>query len=303
VQILPEADAPFAAGWHLGWHPARAIDALQVPWRALLPLPPLQLEAWNIDPLAQAPGWRAAAGFGLWLGALALVWPHRIARAIFVSGSAALIAFAYAKFFGSLRHHGHLWLLLLAALWIGGDAGGTARRRSWRERSFVALLIAHVAIGAFISALDLIHPFSNGARTAALLRAEGLDRLPLLGYREPPAAPVALALRQPLFAPSRAAYVTHTDWGPQQLDVGLDELRCQARRLAHREADDVVLVMNAPLPPWDEVRLLHGVTGAMVSSENYFLYRLDRTRLDAGPEAVCRVPLSTLASPIPSSAR
>lgn len=274
VQVIPEAGTPFAVGWHFDWDPKRAIETLQMPWRAFLPLVRPQREAWNSDVLGALPGWRALAGVASLALGTALLWPRKLALAVFGIGVAGLLAFGYVKYVGSMRHHGHVWLLFIAAVWLAGGLSDAGNRRSWREHAFLALLTVHVATMAIVSAIDLRHPFSNGVRTAALIRELGFDRYPLLGYREPPATTVSLALGLPMYAPSRGVFATHTDWGPLQRDIFPHALRCAARALAAREHGDIVLVMNKELPAWPEIQLAGARTGAMVPTENYFLYRL-----------------------------
>jgi hypothetical protein len=141
-------------------------------------------------------------------------------------------------------------------------------------------LIVHCGAGVFASWMDLRHPFSNGAATAELIRSAGLDRHPLLGSREPPAATVALYLGQPLYSPSRKVFVTHPDWGPEQRELSDQELRCAARELAAREARDIVLVMNRELLPlWEELDPAGSRLGAIVKSEDYHLYWLRYNRV------------------------
>jgi hypothetical protein len=141
------------------------------------------------------------------------------------------------------------------------------------------LLLLHCGVGIYASLMDLRHPFSNGAATAELIHSEGLDRYPLLGHREPPAATVALFLGRPLYSPSRGLFVTYPDWGPEQRELSDQELRCAARDLAQREGRDIVLVINRELPPWGELDAAGSRLGAIVSTEDYHLYRLRRDRL------------------------
>jgi len=171
----------------------------------------------------------------------------------------------------------------VAALWLGGGFGND--RRSWRSQVFLTLLIVHLGAGVYASWMDLRHPFSNGAATAELIHREGLDRYPLLGHREPPAATVALALGRPLYSPSRGIFVTYPDWGPRQRELGDPEVRCAARDLARREGEDVVLVMNWELPPWEEVDAAGSRLGAIVATEDYRLYRLRHERLGRTEQA------------------
>jgi hypothetical protein len=288
VQLKPLPGTSFAPEWHFGWDPALAAKVLAMPWRAFVPLPWPGLHFWNTNLLDAWPALQAVAGVLTLALAVALLWPRKVALATFGLGAAGFLAFGYIKYVGVGRHHGHLWLLFAAALWLGGGLGIQEDRRSWRARALLILLILHCGVAGYASWMDLRHPFSNGAAIAELIRGEGLDRHPLFGHREPPAATVALALGRPLYSPSRHLFVTHPDYGPEQRELSPQEVRCAARELARREAQDVVLVMNWELPPWEELTPAGSRLGAIVATEDYRLYLLRYDRLDpTAPAAGC----------------
>lgn len=282
VQLIPAPGTSFAPGWRFGWDPDQALKVLATPWRAFVPLFRWDLHFWSSNQLDDRPGLQALAGVLMLALAAALLWRRKAALAAFFLGGAGLLAFGYVKYAGVLRHQGHGWLLLAAALWLAGglpvQEGG---RRSWKSWVLLALLAVHVGAGLFASWMDLRHPFSNGFAAAELIRREGLDQYPLLGHREPPAATVSLALGQPLYSPSRRLFVTYPDWGPEQREMNDPELRCAARELARSAGRDIVLVINRELPPWGELDPAGATAGAIVPTEDYHLYLLRRDRLDA----------------------
>ncbi len=287
VQLI-QAPGTATLPWRFFWSQTAALKVLATPWRAFFPLPRPGLHFWDTNVLDPWLGVQAVAGLLTLALAVPLLWRSKVALATFSLGAAGLFAFGYAYFPGVLRHHGQLWLLLAAALWLGGGAGFLEDRRSWRSRILLVLLILHCGAGAFASWMDLRHPFSNGAAAAKLIRSQGLDRHPLLGHREPPAATVALFLGRPLYSPSRKIFVTHPDWGPKQRELSDPEVRCAARELARREGRDIVLVINRELPPWEELDAAGSTSGAIVSTEDYHLYRLRRGRLEGtAPAARC----------------
>lgn len=290
VELIPEPGTSFAAGWRLHWDAPGAMAALSIPWRGFVPLPRVGLHFWNTNVLDAWPAWQVVAGLATLAFATAILLPCRAALAGFAVGGLGLLVFGYTKYLGTLRHHGHWWILFVAALWLAGGVEPAVGGRSWRSAALTLLLVLHGAVMVYASWMDLRHPFSNGARAAEQLRKRGLDRYPLVGYREPPAAPVALALGRPLYAASRQAFTTHADWGPLQRDVTPEELRCAARGLARRLDRDVVLVLNEQalviLPmtngrprAWPELRAVGSAVGAIERSEDYYLYRLDRQSL------------------------
>ena len=259
--------------------------ALTMPWRAFVPLPRPELHFWNTNLLDPFPALQSTAGLLMLVLVAAFLWRRPVALGTFGIGAVGLLIFGYSKYLGVLRHHGHWWLLFTAAPWLSGGLDGQRDRRSWRARIFLALLVLHASAAMFASWMDLLHPFSNGAATAALIRHEGLDRHPLLGYREPLTATVALALGRSVYFPSRGVFTTHPSWGPEQRELTEGELRCAARELTRRKARDIVLIMNQELPPWDELASIDARRGAIESSEDYYLYWLRHDRLGRTVEA------------------
>lgn len=278
-QLIPESGTSYAPGWRFGWRPDIAERVLQMPWRAFVPLPQFELHFWNSNQLDPWPAMQAAAGLLVLAAAVVFLRRRPAALAAWLVGAAGLAAFGYVKFVGVLRHDGHWWLLFVAALWLGG--GLPAGKPAWRAAAFRAFLLIHLAAGLYASWMDLRHPFSNAERTAQLIRKTGLDRHPMLGYREPPSAPVVLYLGQPVFAPSRGIYASYPDWGPEQRDLTREELRCAARHLAEREGRDIVLILNSELPDWPEIEKAFSVLGAIQATEDYHLYVLRLGRLPA----------------------
>jgi hypothetical protein len=293
LQLHPLPGTTFAAEWRFDWEPARALRVLAKAWDGLVPLPIPRQQFWNSNVLDPWPQAHSVAGL-LALGLTAtLLWRRTVALVTFAVGGMGLLAFSYLKYVGTLRHHGHWWLLFAAALWLGGPRTleGAGGRPSWRHGVLIALLGVHGAAGVFASWMDLRHPFSNAAATAQLIRAQGLDRLPLVAGGEPTAAPVSLALGLPLYFPGRGSFGRYPDWGPRQRELGDAELRCAARELARREGRDVMLVMARPLPAWEEIEITGSRLGAIQPSEDYRLYRLRHDRLgSAGPPGGCAVP-------------
>lgn len=290
LQLVPMPGSTYAGGWRFGWDPAAAKTVLMLPWRAFVPLPRFGLNFWGTNLLDFQTTLQAAAGLLTLALAAAFLWRAKVALVTFCLGAAGLLAFSYIKFIGSLRHHGHFWLLFAVALWLGG--GLQEDRRSWRARLLLALLIVHCGAAAYASWMDLRHPFSNGAATAELIRAEGLDRYPLFGHREPPAATVAFYLGQPLYFPSRKVFATHPEWGPEERELSDEEVRCAARELARREGEDIVLVINRQLPPWEELEAVGSRVGAIVATEDYHLYRLRHGRLQSAHDPCPDRPLA-----------
>lgn len=287
VQLVPSEGTSFAPGWQLAWQPAHAVDVLAMPWQAFVPLPLPGLHFWNTNILQDHRDVQALGGTAILALALVLL-RRRVAVVTFVVGATGLLVFGYVKYIGVLRHVGHLWLLFALALWLGGGRVLLGDRRSWRSRALLGLLLIHCGAAAYASFMDARHPFSNGQAVAALMRAEGVDRLPLLGHREAPASSFTLELDEPWYSVSRGIMTRYVDWGPEQRELPPADVRCAARRLARREGSDVILVLTWDPPPWPEIELVGARLGAIQASEDYRVYRLRLDRLPpSDADAAC----------------
>lgn len=130
--MAPPADASFKVGL-AAVGAERAVWATYAPFWGFCPFPdPASPSPWNSSPFANRPllGNLAylAGGLTPWLAALALLG-RPAALAGFASGAAVLWVFCYVGYAGSLRHHGHFFLLWLLCLWLAVPAG--PRVQAW----------------------------------------------------------------------------------------------------------------------------------------------------------------------------
>jgi hypothetical protein len=281
IQLVPRPGTTFASEWTFGWDATKALLALEMPWRAAAPVPKPMHSFWSSNLLDSWPLVQRAAGAALLIGALIFLRRSKPALTTFALGAVALLAFGYVKFFGALRHHGHLWVLFFAALWLAGGLGRLDGRWRWRSAVLAVLLLTHAAVGVFASLVDLYYPFSNGPAMAVQMRALPLDEVVLFGYREPPVSSVALPLGRPFYAPSRDVFATHPEWRPGEHDLPERQVRCSARALAVRAGRDVLVLTSRRPFTWPELVPAGSTQGAILNSEDYYLYRLPRSALAA----------------------
>jgi hypothetical protein len=182
------------------------------------------------------------------------------------------------SFPGGARHHGVVFLALIAAAW-------SARARRSPDRWSVGLLVVILlvnACGGLLSLASELRPFSEGYDAAAWLKQNHLEQAFIIGSRDGPARSVAGYLGRDIYylgcectfpegnANSKAS-LSPEDFG-QRLIKGV----------AAAGQRDVILIRNEPLAA-DELKpgapnvsatLLKSFTNAAVNNENFWLYRL-----------------------------
>jgi hypothetical protein len=77
--------------------PAQALATLQAPWHAVFLLPRPQLEFWNSNMLAPWPLWQAVAGVAALALVIIILWPRKLALAVFGVGGLGLLSFCRAR--------------------------------------------------------------------------------------------------------------------------------------------------------------------------------------------------------------
>jgi hypothetical protein len=144
-------------------------------------------ESWGSTYLEFIPGygtWSVVLATALLALAVAGLARRPVALVLFAVGAGGLLVFFYLKSALSLRHQGFLFVALAMALWLA-DADRsevfTVAQRALRG-AFPVLLIVHFVGGATAMARERAYVFSGASDTARLIRAAGLERLPMVVY-------------------------------------------------------------------------------------------------------------------------
>ena len=287
LQMIAPADGAFAFQWDTSTSLSALAGTASHLWRAYVPVPRPTLHFWNTNVLD---GWtapQAVLGLALWTAAAWSLLARPAAVVLHVAGTAALLLFAHTNHFASLRHVGHLYLLLVAAAWIA-SGGRRWRPPAWGARLLptaprplvqgagLALLAAHVVAGLFAAGMDLVHPFSGGPGAARFLRSLGYAELPLVVDPSFIAPPVVAHLGRPFYEPGSRRWGFFVVWdgqrGLERLDVPVE-----AQDLARDLGQPVVLLSNRPIgrrrAPFVH---LAEIAGCIVETEQYHVYLVPR---------------------------
>jgi hypothetical protein len=267
LQMIPATDGYY--GMHLKpqWSADVAVATLATVAHADLPLPELgSPEAWNTS-LLWGLGYVPMALLGLALIALAavLLRPAPATLFVYLAGTAAILAFTCFQYFGSLRHHGHHFLLLVACLWLAGPD----RRR---DLLLTALLVVHLAAAAVLYPLDLALPFSESTAAADLLREKGLAAAPIAATQDHLVSPVAGYLGRPLYYLDSRSLGSYVLWNRARRErLPEAELCLRLREWLAQNGGATVLLSTRPLRcgPDLEMLPLADLRRSMVPDERY----------------------------------
>jgi hypothetical protein len=290
---------------HLGVYQPR----YDLPWlgsclatvaRGFVPLPaPGDPGLWNSNLLDQLPHPAGALVGGL-LGALLLALcvlvlrrrPALLAAFLVVVGS--MLAVFAVIWYGFARHHGQIFMAFVAFAWLSADLspprdeaatgpGGRARRMA--STGLTVLLGIHVFAAGVLLVSDAVRPFSNARAAARFIAAEIDGETLRVGSRDYAVQPVTAWIDGPFFYPESGVFGTFLHWGPERRLNSAQEALQAAETLHGQEGRPVLLVLTfgpgelepgqeRSLPSGTRIRHVARFEGAMVPSENYWLYLL-----------------------------
>ena len=295
LQLPPPADSGYAVGWHWDFDPGRLKHVINLVSEAYLPLPVPSQHFWGTHWLEQAytfRSWQTAISLVLLAVVSLTLLRSPVALFIFLAGTSALLLFFYIKFFGSMRHHGFLFILLLMAVWIqrssGPQAGPPGARRhlpvpgwhagSLQQHLLTGILLFQLAGGAIALTMDVRHAFSFGKAAADYIVSRGMQDMLLVGDIDAPVSTIVGYLGK-----GRAYYLrsghsgSFVVWNKARLgSVSDEEAVRKAGELADDRRENVLLVLNRALgrdliDP-DSMCMLAGFTGSIIGDEDFYLY-------------------------------
>jgi hypothetical protein len=243
-------------------------------WRALVPIPQLKHSYWNTNILHARASIVGLLGLLLFVGIAWILRDRPGAFVVWVAGAGLVVAFLYLRIGTATasRHVGHIFLCLVAAMWLAPTmtARRSTARANTRRNVLTVLLIVQVVAGVFAASLDLVYPFSNGLAMAQYIHQHDPGRTEIIGLPDTAASTVAGYLDQPLYYLAGARFGTYIVWDTarERLQPIRDVL--QSYRPGGRH---VLLLINTPVrDPTLHLRLLTHDDNGIVPDEHFWLY-------------------------------
>lgn len=285
----------------------RAATTLTQIWRSYVPMPALWSDNfWGTNVLEAVDVFQLVAGidvtevFTVLMSVLFVVCVCFFLKhqpkllATYLTGTLLLLGFSFVFFEGSIRHHGHLFILLVACLWLsraGFNRVVSAAPESHRslpnidtdlvkndnrQQIFLTtLLIFHVCAGALLVSVDWMKPFSGSRRAADYILDHQLEDFPIFGYLDREVSSISAYLDKPVFYPDANGFGTfwttpfNRDW------TGITDA---IQIFVQEQGEPTILILTKPLElqiPGVDIELLTRSPGKLAPEETFYLYRAD----------------------------
>jgi hypothetical protein len=258
LQLFPGPGPSFTSAWHdVAW-PRRMIRTIASVFRGLVPVAAPGEHFWNTNILDDFPIAEAVVAVGLLVIIGRALAARPVALAMFFAGAVALVAFTGWQFRGATRHHGYLFMLLIAAFWIAAAAPESRDMRSASERMRTSCLTAILAVnalaGLLAAASGLVYPFSATWAAAQFIKSTYGDTVVVAAVRDYAAAPMAQWLDRPLYFPETGSFARYNTQDDRlRTHPTQDEILGQLYERARAAGKNVLLLLNDPLPQVSQI--------------------------------------------------
>jgi hypothetical protein len=218
---------------------------------------------------------------------------------LYATATTGFLGFFYYTLQGYPRYIGHLFLALIATIWLSSYYEdviltnkylmrlSTIGRRGGGYLFTLLLFIGFVGgIGSYWK--DLTLPLSTSGEAADFLRKNKLEHLDMIGTTDFIISPLAAILDRVIYYPETGKEGSFITWDKSRKDrVSTDELKTYFLAEQKKGAKRIVMIlcMTAPfnilaasVPPGYRLQLLQSIGAGVVENEQYFIYLVEKKK-------------------------
>ena len=222
-----------------------------------------------------------------------------IALFLYIFGTGAILLFTYVKFLGAARHYGHLYILLIASLWIAEYSSKTTIlldflpnipirlqqvATTWtnfvkkHKNTFLMLILYAQLVGGIVAfSRDLLIPYSASREAARFIKKQHLEQMFIVGSRDANVSPLCGYLDRKIYYPERQGMGSFVLFNSQRKDVEVASVLEQVSQIIRQQQTTILLILNYELKtakPDLNVLLLAKFTKSFIGNEKYYLYQV-----------------------------
>jgi len=224
LQMNPPPDR----GWGTAWTASslsRAVATPSVLWNSYFPIPFPSYQFWNTSIIefhskAETALVRDFLAIALFIFSVGIFVRKPVSLFLYLSGTFGILLFTDIKWFGFLRHHGFLFILLIACLWISQYFNTLNLSRQsllklsrlterYKENFITIILSAQLCAGLFAFSMDLIYPFSDSREAANFIKDNHLEKAIVVGSKDYLVSPLSGYLNIKIYYPEISDFGTY----------------------------------------------------------------------------------------------
>jgi len=294
--LLPPADSQLQGGgsqWFLSFDLHRIFQSISRIWNSYI-LILVPKDASLLDT-----GLFAVLSLGLGLFAIALLSDRPLVLLFYLLSTGSLLSFTYLKFLGSQRHYGHVYLILIAALWLRIYYPKSAllttqiqripqfwarainrwiRFAQQQQNKFIGLILLCQLIAGLVSfSRDLTIPYSASRATADYLQQEKLSNKLIVGSEDFAVSPLSGYLQKQIYYPETQKMGSYVLFNSKRKTVNDQQILEQTSNLLTSHPQGIILLLNHPLTTHSDrlkIAPLSAFKRSFIYNESYILYEV-----------------------------
>jgi hypothetical protein len=298
-QLLPpDSSSNAAGGWHLAVNFKEMGKALTIIWKAYVPIPRPRLHFWGSNIITK-PILQLVLSSILLCYFLLLFVRKPVILFLYSIGTIGIVAVTYMKFYGYIRQHGHLFILLITCLWLSAYYPDKKIRlqfinnlsnfcSKYKNRVIIFILATQLIAGVFAGAVDLVYPFSGGKAVAKFIEDKQMQDMLLIGDDES-AITVASYLNKKIYYIRGGRLGSFVIWDKKRVAVWAKKQKLNSQELLTIAEDqiarykkDALLILNyqpaisnsKPHKSRYSLVMIKKFTGNIEPGEQFYLYIL-----------------------------
>ncbi len=236
-------------------------------------------------------------GIILFIVALSVIKLSKKPLALFfyITGNSVILTFTYLRFLGVPRHFGHLYLILIAGLWLGSyyqestllinkfplPVKTIKLAEKWHQIVFMLILYVQFigGIGSFTK--NLVVPYSASRETANYMQKSQLNKEFIVASRDANMAALSGYLDRKFYYPERQEMGSFTLFKAGRKGVEQPEILAQITSLLTKQPDNskILLILTKELNVNREdlkIVSIKNFEKAWVDDERFYLYWVNK---------------------------
>lgn len=301
VQIVPPNDAKFQGivkqdltlTNHINYFLFTILPSV---WQSYIPIPNFfDYNFWNTNIFIQNDNSKlilvcvCLLSLVLLISAIAIFNEKPVVLFAYTFGTCGLLWFAYEKFFGSLRHHGHLFVLFIACVWISTfyhrsnhsiiyPINGLSKFLSDRKNKYISFLLCiHFLTGIYAYSMDLIYPFSASKEVVEFIDRQQLKNTLIIGSQDNEVSPIAALLNKPIYYLESDKFGSFINWNKKKKLDFEAVAPAKISRLIKQNHKSALLILSYKLDvkiPELHITEIYNSSQSIVPGETYYLYQV-----------------------------
>ncbi len=216
-----------------------------------------------------------------------------VALFFYLSGSFSLLLFTYLKFLGSARHYGHLYLVLIVALWLASyypKSSLISQKvkipwhsfvNTYRKTFLLIILVSQVIAGLVAFSRDVSIPYSASREVAHFIQQQQLDKLFIVGSEDFTIAPISGYLNKKVYYPESQTVGSYVLFNHNRKEVDDQQILQEIQSILRYPNESLLLILNHELTttnPQLEIQPIQQFTKAFIYNEKYYLYQVTQSQ-------------------------